>query len=80
MQKTAIIYYSKEVMICIDCGLIYQVGRVKTSKIPLSAYQDFSAFKLYLLDVALLSAMAGTMANYRKEAKLINIPRYSIGS
>lgn len=46
----------------IDCGLIYQVNRVKTSKIPLSAYQDFSAFKLYLLDVGLLSAMAGVDA------------------
>jgi len=43
----------------IDCGLIYQVNRVNNSKIPLSAYQDFSAFKLYLLDVGLLSAMAG---------------------
>lgn len=43
----------------IDCGLIYQISRVNTSKIPLSAYQDFSAFKIYLLDVGLLSAMAG---------------------
>ena len=43
----------------IDCGLIYQVNRVNNSKIPLSAYQDFSAFKLYLLDVGLLSAMSG---------------------
>lgn len=43
----------------IDCGLVYQVNRVNTSKIPLSAYQDFSAFKLYILDVGLLSAMAG---------------------
>ena len=42
----------------IDCGLIYQVNRVKDCKIPLSAYQDFSAFKLYLLDVGLLCAMA----------------------
>ena len=42
----------------IDCGLIYQVNRVNNSKIPLSAYQDFSAFKLYLLDVGLLGAMA----------------------
>jgi len=42
----------------IDCGLIYQVNRVNNSKIPLSAYQDFSAFKLYLLDVGLLAAMA----------------------
>ena len=43
----------------IDCGLIYQVNRVNNSKIPLSAYQDFNAFKLYLLDVGLLAAMAG---------------------
>ena len=42
----------------IDCGLIYQVNRVNTAKIPLSAYQDFNAFKLYLLDVGLLTAMA----------------------
>ena len=43
----------------IDCGLIYQVNRVNNCKVPLSAYQDFNAFKLYLLDVGLLSAMAG---------------------
>lgn len=42
----------------IDCGLIYQVNRVNNCKIPLSAYQDFNAFKLYLLDVGLLGAMA----------------------
>lgn len=40
----------------IDCGLIYQVNRTTTNKVPLSAYQDFSAFKLYILDVGLLSA------------------------
>ena len=43
----------------IDCGLVYQVNRVNNSKIPLSAYQDFNAFKLYLLDVGLLAAMSG---------------------
>ena len=43
----------------IDCGLVYQINRVNDNKIPLSAYQDFNAFKLYLLDVGLLSAMAG---------------------
>ena len=42
----------------IDCGLIYQVNRVNDCKVPLSAYQDFSAFKLYILDVGLLCAMA----------------------
>ena len=46
----------------IDCGLVYQINRVNNSKIPLSAYQDFSAFKLYLLDVGLLTAMAGVDA------------------
>lgn len=43
----------------IDCGLIYQVNRVNDNKVPLTAYQDFNAFKLYLLDVGLLSAMSG---------------------
>ena len=42
----------------IDCGLVYQINRVNDCKIPLSAYQDFSAFKLYILDVGLLCAMA----------------------
>lgn len=41
----------------IDCGLVYQVNRVNDCKIPLSAYQDFGAFKLYIFDVGLLSAM-----------------------
>lgn len=42
----------------IDCGLIYQVNRVNDCKVPLAAYQDFSSFKLYLLDTGLLCAMA----------------------
>ena len=42
----------------IDCGLVYQINRVNDCKTPLSAYQDFNAFKLYLLDVGLLCAMA----------------------
>lgn len=42
----------------IDCGLVYQINRINDCKIPLSAYQDFNAFKLYLLDVGLLCAMA----------------------
>ena len=42
----------------IDCGLVHQISRVKDIKLPLSAYQDFSSFKLYVLDVGLLCAMA----------------------
>lgn len=41
-----------------DCGLCYKVGRIKKGAVPLKAYQDLPAFKLYLLDVGLLTAMA----------------------
>lgn len=41
----------------IDCGLMYKIDRVNKPNIPLIAYQDTSAFKLYILDVGLLGAM-----------------------
>lgn len=41
----------------IDCGLIYKIDRVNKPNIPLIAYQDTNAFKLYILDVGLLGAM-----------------------
>ncbi|HAN09641.1 MAG TPA: ATPase [Clostridiales bacterium] len=41
----------------LDCGLIYKVGRVSKPDMPLAAYQDMSAFKLFILDVGLLSAL-----------------------
>ncbi|MBK5240766.1 ATP-binding protein [Clostridium sp.] len=43
----------------LDCGLIYKVSRITKPDMPLMAYQDFNAFKLYILDVGLLSAMSG---------------------
>jgi predicted AAA+ superfamily ATPase len=42
----------------IEAGLIYKVQLISTPKIPLSAYADMNAFKIYLLDVGLLGAMA----------------------
>ena len=41
----------------INCGLIHKVSRVSKPSIPLKAYADFSAFKLFLVDIGLLSAM-----------------------
>ena len=41
-----------------DCGMITKVYRVNKPAMPLKAYIEFSAFKLYLLDVGLLSAMS----------------------
>ncbi|MCI8646005.1 MAG: ATP-binding protein [Firmicutes bacterium] len=42
----------------LDCGLIKKVYRVQKPAVPLKAYMDFSAFKIYLLDVGLLGAMS----------------------
>ena len=41
----------------IDSGLIYKINRIKKSDFPLRAYQDFAAFKLFVVDVGLLGAM-----------------------
>lgn len=40
-----------------DCGLIQKISRVSKPGLPLKAYEDFSAFKVYLLDVGILGAM-----------------------
>lgn len=42
----------------IDAGLVIRVGRASSPTMPLKVYEDLSAFKLYLLDVGLLGAMA----------------------
>ncbi|WP_295429658.1 ATP-binding protein [uncultured Prevotella sp.] len=41
-----------------DAGLIYKVNRCKKAQLPLSAYEDFSAFKLFLSDIGLMGAMS----------------------
>ncbi len=40
-----------------DAGLIYKVNRTKSGELPLNAFEDFNAFKIFLLDVGLLSAV-----------------------
>lgn len=42
-----------------DCGLVHRINRVNTAGIPLKAYEDLKAFKLFVLDVGLLGCMAG---------------------
>ncbi|HBX45521.1 ATP-binding protein [Limibacterium fermenti] len=41
-----------------DCGLIHKINRISKPALPLKAYEDMGAFKLYLLDIGLLGAMA----------------------
>lgn len=49
----------------LDTGLVYKINRAKKPDFPLRAYQDFSAFKLFVLDIGLLGAMS------RLNAKII---------
>lgn len=41
-----------------DAGLIYKVNRCKKTQLPLAAYEDFSAFKMFLSDIGLMGAMS----------------------
>ncbi len=54
--------YEVAVTWLMDCGLVYKVNRVNKPGFPLRAYQDFKAFKLFVLDIGLLGAMSGLNA------------------
>lgn len=41
-----------------DCRQAYKVHRVSKPSMPLKAYEDLGAFKLFIVDIGLLSAMA----------------------
>ena len=51
--------YEIAIMWLSDCGLVHKVSRVNTAGVPLRAYEDLKAFKLFLVDVGLLGCMAG---------------------
>ena len=50
--------YEKALLWLTDCGLVHKVPRITIPKIPLKAYEDLKAFKLFILDVGLLSCMS----------------------
>ncbi len=49
--------YELALMWLADCGLVHKVHRVTVPNIPLKAYEDPKAFKLFLVDIGLLSCM-----------------------
>ena len=51
--------YETAIMWLSDCGLVYKVGRVSRAGMPLKAYEDLKAFKLFMVDVGLLGCMTG---------------------
>ena len=50
--------YEYALMWLTDCGLVHKVHRVAAPNLPLKAYEDLKAFKLFLVDIGLLSCMA----------------------
>ncbi|MGN1246429.1 MAG: ATP-binding protein [Muribaculaceae bacterium] len=42
----------------VDAGLVYRLSKVRDVAMPLKFYEDFNAFKLYVLDTGLLGAMS----------------------
>lgn len=51
--------YETALMWLSDCGLVHKVSRVNGVGIPLKAYEDLKAFKLFTVDVGLLGCMTG---------------------
>lgn len=49
--------YEQAMLWLADCGLVHKVHRVNTPSLPLKAYEDLKAFKLFLVDVGLLACM-----------------------
>ncbi len=47
----------------LDAGIVYKVNRIKEPKMPLKFYEDFDAFKLFMLDCGLLACMADAPAS-----------------
>lgn len=45
-----------------DAGIVYKVSRVNEVRMPLKFYEDRDAFKLFILDVGLMGAMADVPA------------------
>ena len=51
--------YETAIMWLSDCGLVHKVSRVNAAGIPLRAYEDLKAFKLFVVDVGLLGCLTG---------------------
>ena len=51
--------YENALQWLVDAGLTYKIFRSSKPGLPVSAYDDLSAFKIYLMDVGILRRMSG---------------------
>lgn len=49
--------YETALMRLIDCGLVHKISRINVPRLPLKAYEDLKAFKLFVVDIGLLGCM-----------------------
>jgi len=49
--------YEMAIIWLLDSGLIYKIHNVDKVSVPLKVYEDFNAFKIFVLDIGLLGAM-----------------------
>ena len=55
----------------VDAGLVLKVNRIEKPTLPLNAYSDYDAFKLYLIDIGLLNAIGNLDKKILLEKNLI---------
>lgn len=55
--------FEKAIQWLLDAGIIYKVNRIKEPKVPIKFYEDFDAFKLFMLDCGLLACMVDAPAD-----------------
>lgn len=51
--------FETAIMWLADCGLVHKVSRINGVGLPVKAYEDLKAFKLFMVDIGLLGCMAG---------------------
>lgn len=51
--------YETAIMWLSDCGLVHKVSRINAPNNPLKVYEDLKSFKLFVVDIGLLSCMVG---------------------
>lgn len=54
--------YEEAIQWLTDAGIVYKVNSLSTVRMPLKFYEDNNAFKLFILDVGLMGAMADVPA------------------